>query len=398
MLKSPQDDKVDINYGDVPSTSTGICAKQTTEPESVSETLYLLEKFGVSDECYHELTMLHPSLPRSYKVKAVRNDISHNVELLPLPSPFAGAYRPVKACIKLILADKLPDGQLLSSVQVKFSGDGASFSKSTNYVLLSFSFPSLCKNVLAGVGNHTFAAVKSAEKYDALKKALEPVFSELNELIEEQEIAIDERTIKLEIIFGGDMKFLLLAMGMNAANSNYACLWCKIHKSNRWDMSVSNDQYNGENMRTLHEMKECVKQKGIDKKKGCIDLPLIDIEPKNCVPDELHLFLRITDIIFNSLFEELVKLDHKSKVHKAGESDHVQRAVRNVRRLGISFNVWMSEGTPGKHSRSALEMTPLNRNERLKVLKNLPSNFDDLLPNSTAVSLAKLWMDFSSIK
>ena len=175
------------------------------------------------------------------------------------------------------------------------------------------------------------------------------MFSELNELIEEQEITIDERTIKLEIIFGGDMKF---------------------------------DQYNGENMRTLHEMKECVKQKGIDKKKGCIDLPLIDIEPKNCVPDELHLFLKITDIIFNSLFEELVKLDHKSKVHK---TDHVQRAVRNVRRLEISINVWMSEGTPGKHSRSALEMTPLDRNERLKVLKTLPSNFDDLLPNSTAV-------------
>ena len=99
VLKSPQDHKVDINYADVPSTSTGICAEQTTEPESVSETLYLLEKFGVSDECYHELTMLHPSLPRSYKVKAVRNDISHNVELLPLPSPFAGAYRPIKACI-----------------------------------------------------------------------------------------------------------------------------------------------------------------------------------------------------------------------------------------------------------------------------------------------------------
>ena len=107
--------------------------------------------------------------------------------------------------------------------------------------------------------------------------------------------------------------------------------------------------------------------------------PLIDIEPKNCVPDELHLFLRITDIIFNSLFQELVKHDHKSKVHKTGESDHVQRAVRNVRRLGISFNVWMSEGTPGKHSRSALEMTPLNRNERLKVLKSLPTCYPIVL-------------------
>ena len=107
VLKDPQDHNVDINYADVPSISTGICAEQTTEPESVSETLYLLEKFGVSDECYDELTMLHPSLPRSYKVKAVRNDISHNVELLPLPSPFAGAYRPIKPCIKLILADKV---------------------------------------------------------------------------------------------------------------------------------------------------------------------------------------------------------------------------------------------------------------------------------------------------
>ena len=106
--------------------------------------------------------------------------------------------------------------------------------------------------------------------------------------------------------------------------------------------------------------------------------PLIDIEPKNCVPDELHLFLRITDIIFNSLFQELVKHDHKSKVHKTGESDHIQRAVRNIRRLGISFNVWMSEGTPGKHSRSALEMTPLN-NERLKVLKSLPTCYPIVL-------------------
>ena len=54
---------------------------------------------------------------------------------------------------------------------------------------------------------------------------------------------------------------------------------CVIYISEcRWDVSVSNYQYNGENMRLLHEMKECVKQKGIDKKKGCIDLPLIDIE------------------------------------------------------------------------------------------------------------------------
>ena len=72
------------------------------------------------------------------------------------------------------------------SVQVKFSGDGASFSKSTNYVLLSFSFPSICENVLAGTGNHTFAAVKLNENYDHLKAAFDPVLMEMNEIIEQR--------------------------------------------------------------------------------------------------------------------------------------------------------------------------------------------------------------------
>ena len=37
-------------------------------------------------------------------------------------------------------------------------------------------------------------------------------------------------------------------------------------------------------------------------------------------------------------------------------------------------------------------MSPLNRNDRLKILNGLPSAFDDLLPNSLAVHLAKLWV------
>ena len=73
-------------------------------------------------------------------------------------------------------------------VQVKFSGDGANFNKSGNYLLLSFSFPSICKDVLAGKGNHTFAVVPCSEDYTSLKQNFAPVFSEMNELIEEKEI------------------------------------------------------------------------------------------------------------------------------------------------------------------------------------------------------------------
>ena len=56
------------------------------------------------------------------------------------------------------------------------------------------------------IGNHTFAAVKSAEKYDHLKAALEPVLAELNELLRTKEIIIHGRPVSLEIVFGSDLK------------------------------------------------------------------------------------------------------------------------------------------------------------------------------------------------
>ena len=68
VLKSKDDSVVELNY-----SSPSFPTRQDT---SVNETLYLLEKFGVSDECYHELTMIHPNLPRSYKVKNIRSSVS----------------------------------------------------------------------------------------------------------------------------------------------------------------------------------------------------------------------------------------------------------------------------------------------------------------------------------
>ena len=41
----------------------------------------------------------------------------------------------------------------------------------------------------------------------------------------------------LALFLGGDMQFLLTALGLNAANSKYSCLYCKIDKYCRGDMS-----------------------------------------------------------------------------------------------------------------------------------------------------------------
>ena len=109
VLRSPTK-IIELTY-DLPESSAGCSSSSSTaadkETGNVDETLFLLERFGVSDECYHEMTQLFPELPRSYVVKNERKDISQSIELKELPSKYKGAYRPVRKFIEAILTDKV---------------------------------------------------------------------------------------------------------------------------------------------------------------------------------------------------------------------------------------------------------------------------------------------------
>ena len=52
-----------------------------------------------------------------------------------------------------------------------------------------------------------------------------------------QEISANNCTYKLEYFLGGDWKFLVLICGLVRANEDYACVWCKCPKQQRWDTS-----------------------------------------------------------------------------------------------------------------------------------------------------------------
>ena len=55
--------------------------------------LYLLDKFGVSDSFYHQLSMIFPDLPRSYGIKKARIELNRSMTLNRIDG-FEGAYRP----------------------------------------------------------------------------------------------------------------------------------------------------------------------------------------------------------------------------------------------------------------------------------------------------------------
>ena len=114
-LSSQQDNHPSV----VPATSTAPTDRNSHS--NVMQTLYLLERFGVSDEFYHELTQVrlkmflgaepciyyyfhlcvqvYPELARSYQVKQARQETGKDIELERVPAPFHGVYRHFKPAV-----------------------------------------------------------------------------------------------------------------------------------------------------------------------------------------------------------------------------------------------------------------------------------------------------------
>ncbi|KAL5489410.1 hypothetical protein EMCRGX_G018500 [Ephydatia muelleri] len=61
--------------------------------------------------------------------------------------------------------------QLGEKIPVKFSSDGAKFSRTSNMMILSFSILVPQGRYLSGTGYHTIAVVKGCEDYETISKA-----------------------------------------------------------------------------------------------------------------------------------------------------------------------------------------------------------------------------------
>ena len=59
------------------------------------------------------------------------------------------------------------------------------------------------------------------------------IYSEAKNL---EVITIQENVYSIQFFLGGDLKFLAMVCGIDAANAEYACVWCKYPKRMRFDM------------------------------------------------------------------------------------------------------------------------------------------------------------------
>ncbi|KAL5479704.1 hypothetical protein EMCRGX_G023264 [Ephydatia muelleri] len=124
------------------------------------------------------------------------------------------------------------------------------------------------------------------EKYDLLATALDPLFSEIKELLALKMVQVAGKSYELEFYLG-DLK------------ANYFCIKCLVPSSDHWDTSKLHPT------RSIEDIEACAATSEYSVKYP----PLLSIDLDHVVPDELHLFLRIMDIRIENLISYAVELD-----------------------------------------------------------------------------------------
>ena len=100
--------------------------------------------------------------------------------------------------------------------------------------------------------------------------------------------------------------FLVMVTGIDAASSNYACIWCKCTKDDhgniQWQWSLCDKELGA---RTIEENTELPSRSRSCKAYNVSNEPLLRTVPlTNVVIDNLHLFLRTSDVLIDLLIVE----------------------------------------------------------------------------------------------
>ena len=252
-------------------------------------------------------------LPGVNKVKKQRKVIDQSMNLLENSN---GVYTNPDEKIKEILSTLYqiyPEKfDINKKIRIKLSGDGTNV-KQMHLLNFTFALPDF-KYGQAAKGNFSLGV------FEIIKESYEELLSCFSELIpilkDIKEFQIDDKIFIIEFYLAGDLKFLATSMGINQANSTYACVWCTAHiKDFCFDWSIWDPLF-GARSNEESRMKR-VHKKSLNRL-GYISAPIFDFIPfKNVIIDLLHLFLRITDKLTDFILDDIQSLDGYQSLYES---------------------------------------------------------------------------------
>ncbi|RIB12996.1 hypothetical protein C2G38_2249134 [Gigaspora rosea] len=201
-------------------------------------------------------------------------------------------------------------------------------------------------SVLDPIKQHCICLYTGIEKFESLQSAFGVFIDELKQIVNQGFEDNEGNSWKVDLWFSSNWKFMALVLGINRPTSHYF-----------YYQSL---------------------------------LPFL--QSNHCVPDELHLMLRIVDVLLEELFYELMNypnFDFKSK--SKSKLKLLQPRSSNISIHDQIENTMASiETVGGKYKWTAL-MGPAKK----RVLEKFPVT--NYLPGSRGQTIEKLWRDFFSL-
>jgi len=143
--------------------------------------------------------------------------------------------------------------------------------------------------------HYTTVLYPGIENYNTLEFILNPFLNELRSL-KEDGLEVAGVLWNFKLYFSADWKFLAMCFGLNGPTSKYFCPWCLCSKDQHGDLNQ--DWHIEKNIEQITTNYSDIN--------GHIRPPLFNmISIDHIVFDELHVFLRITDRLWELVLAEI---------------------------------------------------------------------------------------------
>ena len=224
-----------------------------------------------------------------------------------------------------------------------------------------------------------------------MKLCLQDIISDMEQI---QTVHVAGLEFSITFFLGGDWKFLAMITGIDSASSNYACIWCKCPSLERYDTTQTwsiLDPTQG--ARTIEENISIARSR--KHKFNISRQPLFPAIPlTRVIVDNLHMFLRVADVLVDLFMMELREKDCIDKATKLKKLDclrYLKKYEDAVKGIGISgFSFWL-----GRESK-VLKYRSLTGPEKLRLFDMI--NLIELFPDIRNVDkIQALWKDLLSI-
>ena len=204
----------------------------TTNPDDkVHTSLFVKDKFSVSHEAYHELSAIS-NLPTLSEVRRLTQSLNESFEISNCPNNIIDVQTSFCArvlhCLQCFIQMNTEKGIATpSTIRIKLTG--------LDVFNIAFTIIDEGSRAQSVFGNYSVAILKVSENYEELQAGLEDICSAAKDI---EVVTIEGQVYSIQFYLGGDLKFLALVCGIENANAEHACVWCKCPKGKHADMQI----------------------------------------------------------------------------------------------------------------------------------------------------------------